>query len=158
MDLTPEQQGLKTKITTNAVITGVIVGLVVALLAFWLSGNLGDVWRWILVVVLGLGAAFLTYRLRYNSGVARSVCPKCGTAFGIREIERHEDVLGLEQKRKIEPIKGDKTGRGLNKVTTWTEEKVEIIAVDECFNCHHRTERKWQISRDKDKHEEEVPA
>jgi DNA-directed RNA polymerase subunit M/transcription elongation factor TFIIS len=159
MDLSPEQQGLKTSITTGAVITGVIVGLVVALLAFWLAGSLADIWRWLLTLVLGGGAGFLTYRLRYNSGVAKAVCPKCGTAFGIREVEKHEEVIGIEQKRKIEPIKpADKMGRGASKVTTWTEEKLEVTAIDECFKCHNRTERKWQTTRDKDKTETEVPA
>jgi hypothetical protein len=158
MDLTPEQQGLKTKITTGAIITGVIVGLIVALLTFWLAANLGDFWRWVLTVLLGGGIGFLTYRWRYNSGVAKAVCPKCGTAFGIREVERHEEVTGIEQKRKIEPAKADKMGRGSNKVTTWTEEKLEVTAVDECFKCHNRTERKWQTARDKDKTETEVPA
>jgi hypothetical protein len=159
MDLTPEQQGLKAKITTGAIVTGIIVALVVALLVFWLAANTGEIWRWVLAVVAGAGLGLLTYRLRYNAGVAKAVCPKCGTAFGIREVERREAVIGIEEKRKITPARAaSKTDRGTNKVATWTEERVEVTVVDECFKCHNRTERKWQTSRDKDKKEEEVPA
>ncbi len=157
--LTVEQQALKTKIRTSAVIWSIIAALVVALIVFLVAGNAADWLRWGLTIVLGAGAGFLVYRNRYNSGVAKAVCKKCGTAFGIREVERREEVLGTEQRRKIEPIRAsEKTGRPLNKVTTWTEQKVEIIAVEECFNCHDRTERKWTVTRDADKLETEVPA
>lgn len=159
MQLTPEQQGLKTRITVRAIVTGIAIGLLAGLLVYWLAGNAGDFWRWVLTVLLGAGAAFLSYRVTYNSGVAKSVCGTCGTAFGIREVERREDVVGVEQKRKVAAIKSsDKTARAMNKVTTWAEEKVEITAVDECVKCHARTERKWQVTRDVDKREEDVPA
>jgi hypothetical protein len=157
--LTPEQQQLRTKIFTGAIILGVIVSLVVALLVFWLSGNAGEIMRWLLTLVLGAAAGFFAYRWSYNSGVAKAVCQKCGTAFGIREVERHEQVIGTEQRQKIERARAaSKLDRGTNKVTTWTEEKVEVVAVDECFNCHDRTERKWTRTREADKRETEVPA
>lgn len=157
--LTAEQQALKSKITTGAIVLGAIVGLIVALLVFWLAGNTGDIARWVLTLFLGAGAGFFIYRWNYNSGVAKAVCKKCGTAFGIREAERHEQVVGVEQKRKIEPLKpASKMDRGTNKITTWSEEKVEVTAIDECFNCHDRTERKWTTTRERDKTEEEVPA
>lgn len=157
--LTSEQQGLKTKITTGAIIWGVVAGLIVALLSFWLLANAGDVVRWGVSIVLGAVVGFLAYRMSYNSGVAKAVCKKCGTAFGIREVDRREQVIGTEQRRKIEPGKpASKMDRGTNKVTTWTEEKVEVTAIDECFNCHDRTERKWTITREANKEETEVPA
>lgn len=159
IELTPDQQGLKTKITTTAVLWAIVVALVAALVVFWLGGNAPDWVRWMLTIIVGALAGYFTFRLSYNSGVAKSVCKKCGTAFGIHEVERHETVLGIEQKRKVETGRpASKTDRGTSKVTTWTEEKVEITAVDECFKCRDRTERKWTINRDKDKTETEVPA
>ncbi len=159
IELTPDQQGLKTKITTTAVLWSVVVALVAALLVFWIGGNAPDWVRWLLTIIVGALAGYFTFKLSYNSGVAKSVCKKCGTAFGIREVERHENVIGVEQKRKVESGRAaSKTDRGTSKVTTWTEEKVEITAVDECFKCHDRTERKWTINRDQDNTETEVPA
>lgn len=159
IDLTPEQQGLKTKIAMSAFLWGIIAGLVVALLAFWLLGNAPDWVRWGVTLIAGGAAGYLTYRMSYNAGVAKAICKKCGTAFGIREIERHEAVIGSEQRRKVETGRpASKADRGTSKVTTWTEEKVEVTAVDECFNCHNRTERKWITTHDRDKTETEVPA
>lgn len=159
MDLTAEQQALKTRITTGAITWGVIAGLIVALLVFWMLGNAGDIIRWIGTVALGGAAGYFVHRWSYSSGVAKAVCNKCGTAFGIREVERHEQVTGAEQRRKIEPGKpASKMDRGTNKVTTWTEEKIEVTAIDECFKCHDRTERKWTTTRDKEKEEVEVPV
>ena len=157
--LTPDQRGLKTKITTGAIIWGVVAGLVVALLAFWLLANAGDIVRWGGAIVLGGLVGFFSYRTSYNSGVAKAVCKKCGTAFGIREVERHETVIGSEQRQKIEPSgPASKLDRGTNRITTWTEEKVEVTAIDECFNCHDRTERKWTTTREANKQETEVPV
>lgn len=156
--LTAEQRALKWKITTGAIAWGVIVCVIVALLSFWLLGNAGEVVRWIGAVMLGGGLGYAVFRWRYNSGVARAVCRKCGTAFGIREVERREAVLNSEQRQKVEllrPAAGAEPG--LNKVITWTEEKVEITAIDECFNCHDRTERKWTVTREQDRSETEVP-
>jgi len=157
--LTSEQRSLKSKITTGAILWGVIGGLVVALLAFWALGNAGDIVRWGATIVLGGAAGFLVYRWNYNSGVAKAICKKCGTAFGIREVERHEQVTGSEARRRVEPGRPpSKVDRGTSKVTTWTEEKIEVTAIDECFNCHDRTERKWTATREIDKHETEAPA
>lgn len=157
--LTPEQQGLKTRITTGAIIWAIIAGLVLALIAFWLMGNAGDILRWLVTLIAGAGAGYLVFRWSYNSGVAKAVCQKCGTAFGIREVERHETVIGSEQRRKVEAGRpSTKMDRGTNKVTLWTEEKIEVTAIDECFKCHDRTERKWTTTRELDKKEEEVPA
>ena len=159
IELRPEQQGLKTRIITTAVLWAVIMALVAALVVYWLSAN-GPEWvRWLLAIIVGGLAGYFTFRLSYNSGVAKSVCKKCGTAFGIHEVERNEAVIGVEQKRKVAVGRRAKDGNpGTSKVTTWTEEKVEITAVDECMNCRDRTERKWTIDRDQDKTVTEIPA
>jgi hypothetical protein len=158
-ELSPEQQALKSKIFRGALIWGIIAGLVVALLCLWLTGSAPGWIRWGLTLILGGGVGFLIYRMNYNAGVVQAVCKQCGTAFGIREVDRLEQVVGSEQKRKIEPGRpATKTDRGTSKVTTWTEEKVEVTAIDECFNCHNRTERKWMENRDVGKAESEVPA
>ena len=115
IELTPDEQGLKTKITTTAVLWAIVVALVAALLVFWLGGNAPDWVRWMLTIIVGALGGYFTFRLSYNSGVAKSVCKKCGTAFGIREVERHETVLGIEQKRKVERPPASKTDRGTSK-------------------------------------------
>lgn len=152
--LTPEQQALKNKITTSAIIWGVVAGIVVALLAFWLLANAGDVIRWGVAIVGGAGVGLLTWRLVHSSSVAKAVCKKCGTAFGIREVSRSERLIGSEQRRKQEQVKpSTKIDAAVNRTITWTEEKYEVTAVDECFKCHDRTERKWTVTREKDRSE-----
>lgn len=152
--LSPEQQALKGKITTGAVIWGLVAGVVAALLAFWLLGNSGDIVRWLVTLLAGAGIGYFTYRWRYSSGVARAVCKNCGTAFGIREVARSEQLLEAEQRRKVEQVKpATKIDAAVTRTVTWVEEKYEITAIDECFNCHDRTERKWTVTREKDRAE-----
>jgi hypothetical protein len=113
----------------------------------------------VLIIAAAGALGYFAYRTSYNSGVAKAVCKKCGTAFAIREVERHETILGTEERRQVEQLKPpSKVDRGINRVTTWTEEKLEVTAVDECMKCHDRNERTWTMTRDKNKVEEEVPA
>lgn len=152
--LTAEQQALKNKITTSAIVWGVVAGIVIALLAFWLLANAGEIVRWIVAVLAGAAAGFITHRLLYSSGVAKAVCKKCGTAFGIREVSRSEQLLSSEQRKKVEEVKpATKIDARGTRTTTWIEEKYEVTAVDECFKCHDRTERKWTVTREKDRSE-----
>lgn len=158
-ELTTEQQKQKSRIRTGAMVSGGLLAFVAAAITFFVTGGLGPILRAVVVLVVGGGLGYLAYRTSYNAGVAKAVCKQCGTAFAIREVERTERLLGTEQRRETELLKpATKTDRGINRVTTWTEEKVEITAVDECSSCHDRNVRTWTMSRDKDKTEEEVPV
>lgn len=152
--LSPEQQALKGKITTSAIVWGAVTGIVVALLALWLLGSAGELARWLVTIILGPAAGYFTYRWRFSTGVAKAVCKKCGTAFGIREVSRSEQLVSSEQRKKVEQVKpATKIDAAVNRTITWTEEKYEVTAVDECFKCHDRTERKWTVTREKDRAE-----
>ncbi|MHB1101439.1 MAG: hypothetical protein ACYC0C_01390 [Devosia sp.] len=152
--LSPEQQALKGKITTSAIVWGAVAGIGVALLALWLLGSAGELARWLVTIILGPAAGYFTYRWRYSTGVAKAVCKKCGTAFGIREVSRLEQLLSSEQRKKVEQVKpATKIDAAVNRTVIWIEEKYEVTAVDECFKCHDRTERKWTVTREKDRAE-----
>ena len=152
--LTTEQQALKNKIATSAIVWGVVAGVVVALLAFWLLADSGDLVRWTVSILGGAVVGFIAGRLLYSSGVTRAVCKKCGTAFGIREVSRSERLLSSEQRKKVEEVKpATKIDARGTRTVTWIEEKYEVTAVDECFNCHDRTERKWTVTRERDRSE-----
>lgn len=152
--LSPEQQALKGRIISRAMIWGVVAGIVVALLAYWLLGNAGGFVRWLVTIIVGAAAGYFTYRGLYSSGVAKAVCSKCGTAFGIREVSRSEQLLSAEQRKKVEQVEpATKIDAGTTRTVTWIEEKYEVTAVDECFKCHNRTERKWTVTRERDRSE-----
>jgi hypothetical protein len=158
-ELTAEQQKQKDKVRTGATVSGVLLAIVVAFMTHFATPAMEPVMRWPLIAVLAAGLGYLAYRTSYSNGVAKAKCAKCGTPFSIREVERRETLLGNEQRRQVEQIKpATKLDRGIDRVTTWTEEKVEITAVDECMKCHDRNERTWVMTRDKDKVEEEVPT
>lgn len=152
--LSPEQQALKGKIKTRAIVWGVVVGIAAALLAFWLLSNAGEFVRWLVTIIVGAAAGYFTYRGLYSSGVAKAVCKNCGTAFGIREVSRSEQLLSAEQRKKVEQVKpATKVDAATTRTVTWIEEKYEVTAVDECFKCHNHTERKWTATRERDRSE-----
>lgn len=158
-DLTAEQQKQKSRIRTGALMSAALVAIVAAIVAFFATDAVAPALRVVVMLAAAGGLGWLAFRTAYNAGVAKAVCRKCGTAFAIREVDRTERVLGLEQRREIETLKPATEERpGLNRVTTWTEEKVEVTAIDECMNCHDRNSRTWTMTRDKDKVEQELPA
>jgi hypothetical protein len=144
-DLTQDQEKLRTRINRNAIIWGAVAGLIVFLLLFWLAAGLGEAVRWGAAVIGGGAAGFFGYRGLYSSGAGKAKCAKCGTAFSVREVDRKERLLGYEPKRTVEP-----SGDGKRTIKTWTEERYEVTATDECSHCHDRTERKWTTTREKD--------
>src|SRR5690606_31314822 len=98
-----------------------LVGIVVAAIAFFVTDGLGPVLRVVVMLVAAAVLGWLAFRTAYNASVAKAVCTQCGTAFAIREVERNERVLGLEQRREIETLKpATADAPGLNRVTTWT--------------------------------------
>lgn len=151
VELSPEQKKVKGAIVRGAIILGVIVGVVVAVIAWLIGGNWNTIVRWLVTLVAGGGVGYLAYRLNYASGVTKAVCPKCGTAFGIREVERNEELQSTETKFKVEQVKGDKVSGPQSKSTTWVEEVYKITAIDECSSCGNRTERTWTDTRERDK-------
>jgi hypothetical protein len=151
VELTEAQRKVKNKITWQAVVIGVIVGAIAAVLIYLIGGNWNTAVRWIATLLVGAGLGYVVYRWTYQSGVTKSVCPKCGTAFGIREVERKEELLSTETKFTSEQVKGDKVSGPQTKSTTWTEDKFKVTAIDECSNCNNRTERSWTETRERDK-------
>jgi hypothetical protein len=151
VELTPEQKKVKSRITNGAITLGVIVGVAVAVIAWLIGGNWNTIVRWIVALGAGGGLGYLAYRLNYASGVSKAVCGKCGTAFGIREIEQHEDLISTETKSKVEQVKGDKIGGPTTRTTTWVEDVYKVTAIDECSACGNRTERTWNVTRERDK-------
>lgn len=154
-DLSAEQSELKQKITRNAAIWGGVAGLVVFLLVLWLAGGLGELLRWALALALGGAAGWSTYRGLFGSAAAQAKCASCGTAFSRREVSRSEAVLGREPKRKVERIEAVGADPAREKTTTWTEEAIEVTAVDACGKCGGRSERTWKTTREADREETE---
>lgn len=157
-ELTVEQQKQKDKVRTGGKVSGGLLAMVVAFMShFAMLGLEPPVLHWGLVVVLSAGLGYFAYRTTVARGIAKATCKKCGTAFSIRESERNEKLLSAEDRKQVEQLKPASEGEpGIDRVTTWVEERVEITAVDECMHCHDRNTRTWTMTHDKNKVEQEV--
>ena len=156
-ELTAEQQKQKDKVRTGALTSGALLAIVSVFLTNFATLSLEPLVRYPLVAVIAAGLGYFAYRTSYSLGIAKAKCAKCGEAFSIQETDRQEKLLGTEDKRLVEQLKPAADGEpGLDRVTTWTEETVEVTVVDECMNCHDRNERSWTMARDKNKVEQEV--
>lgn len=156
-ELTAEQQKQKDKVRTGALTSGALLAIVSVFLVNFATLSLDPLVRYPLVAVIAAALGYLGYRTSYGFGIAKAKCPKCGEAFTIHETDRTEKLLGEEEKRMVETLKPAEDGEaGIDRVTTWTEETVEVTVIDECANCHDRNERSWTMARDKNKVEREV--
>ena len=144
-NLSQDQLDKRAAIQKTATIWGAIVGIIAGLLAFWLLGGQGSAIRYGGAVVIALVAGFLVYRASFNSGAKSSLCEACGAAFSRSRTDRSETVASSEAKEEREEQPDKST-----KVTTWTEDKLDVVETHTCAKCGDTTTREFQSSRRRD--------
>lgn len=144
-NLSSEQQDLKKSIARSAIIWAVILGFVAGAIAFWLTGDMTADNRTQITGMVAGGVGFLLFWLISRSGAKSSKCEKCSASFSISRSNREEILVSSEEKSEHEKLEN-----GGSKLTTWTEEKLDVVETYTCSSCDNITTRNFQITRKKD--------
>ena len=150
--LSQEQLEKRASIKKSATIWGVIVGAIAGLLAMWLLGSQGSAVRFGGAAVIGLVAGFLVFRASFSSGAKSAKCGKCSATFSISRTDRAETLASSEarEEREEQPDKS-------TKVTTWTEERYDVVDTYTCASCGDATTKEYQTTRRRDENSEVIP-
>jgi len=152
-DLSQEQQAMRAAIRKKAMIWGIILGLIVAGLVWWLLGSQGTAIRGGGAVLGGFVVGFATLRKSMSSGASSARCGACNAAFSIARSDRVENVIGSETKEERE-VQDD----GSVEVTSWVEEKVAVKETYTCASCGDNTEKDFETTRRRDEETRTEPA
>jgi len=144
-NLSDEQSTLRASITKNAIIWAIILGLIVAGLAYWLLGSQGAMIRAGGAVVAGGLVAGLVYMKSMASGASEAKCAKCGAAFSVSRSDRQETLV------KSDPREERKTlDNGDIEITTWLQEVYDVDDTFSCSGCADTSHKTYQTSRKRD--------
>ncbi|MCK4712197.1 MAG: hypothetical protein KAT26_04890 [Marinosulfonomonas sp.] len=144
-NLSGEQEELRASIKKGAIIWGVVLGLIVAGLAYWILGDQGAVIRSGASAILGLVVASAMYRKSLSSGAAGAKCPECDAAFSISRTERQEVLVKSKDRETRKEL-----DNGDTEITTWVEEVYDVDDTYSCSSCSDTSHKKYQSSRKRD--------
>lgn len=144
-NLTSEQEALRASIKKSAIIWGVVPGLIVAGLAYWLLGSQGTGIRSGGAALAGLLSAGLITRKNLSSGAAGAKCANCGAAFSVARVERQEVLANTTPKEERKTL-----DNGDTEITTWVEEVYDVDDTYKCSSCGDTTHKTYQSTRRKD--------
>lgn len=144
-NLSSEQQDLKNSIRKSAIIWGVILGGVAGAITFWLTADMAQDNRTQITGMVAGGVGFLLFWLISRSGAKSSKCEKCSASFSISRTNREENLVSSEEKSEHEKLEN-----GGSKLTTWIEEKFDVVETFACSSCDNITTKNSQTTRKKD--------
>ena len=94
--LSDQQETLRASIKKGAIIGGVILGVIVAALAYWLLGGQDSMIRQGGAALVGLLAAGGVYRKSMSSGASGAKCAKCSAAYSVTRTDKAEVLVTSE--------------------------------------------------------------
>lgn len=143
--LSDQQEVLRASIQKRAIIWGLVLGLVIAALAYWILGSQGELIRSAGAVVIGLLAATGIYRKTLSSGAAGAKCAECGAGFSVTRTDHTEDLLKSESRESRKEMENGDT-----EITAWVEEVFNVDDTYTCAKCAHVSQKTYQTTRKRD--------
>ena len=144
-NLSSEQEALRASIRKSAVIWGIVLGLIIAGLAYWLLGSQGIGIRSGGAALAGLLSAGLITRKNLSSGAAGAKCANCGAGFSVSRVDRQEVLAKSTPKEERKELDS-----GDIEITTWVEEIYDVDDTYKCSSCGDTTHKTYQSTRRKD--------
>jgi len=144
-DLSQQQQDKRRALRKGALIWGILLGLIVAAIAWWMLGARPPLLRATAALALGTGVAAVMYFKSMAAGAAASKCAKCGAAYSLVKTDSQETLVSAEPREKRE-----QQDDGVTKITTWIEETCDVVDTYTCSACGNVTQKEYQTTRRRD--------
>ena len=143
--LSQDQEAMRAAIRKKAMIYGAVFGLIGAGLLWWMLGSQGMPIRAGAALLGGVAVGFATVNKSMKSSASSALCPACNAAFSISRSNRKETVTASQNMDKRE-----EQDDGSVKLTTWVEDKIDVVETYTCASCKDATTKEFQITRKRD--------
>jgi len=140
-----EQESVRASIKKGAIIGGVVLGLIIAALAYWILGGQGSMIRQGGAALAGLAAAGGLYAKSMSSGAAGAKCNECNAAFSVSRTDKKEVLLKSEARESRKELENGDT-----EISTWVEEVFDVDDTYSCSKCADVTHKTYQSTRKRD--------
>ncbi len=143
--LSNEQETLRASIKKGAIIGGVVLGLIVAALAYWILGGQDGMIRKGGAAVAGLIAAGGLYAKFMSSGADGAKCNECNAAFSVSRSDKTETLIKSEARESRKELENGDT-----EISTWVEEVFDVDDTYICSKCGDVTHKTYKTTRKRD--------
>lgn len=143
--LSNQQETLRASIKKGAMIWGLILGLIVAAVAYWLLGGQAGMIRQGGAILAGVLVAAGIYRRSMSSGAAGAKCAKCNAAFSVSRTDQAEILVTSDARESRKELENGDT-----EITTWVEEVFNVDDTYTCSKCNDVGHKKYQSTRKRD--------
>lgn len=143
--LSSEQETLRASIKKGAIIWGVVLGLIIAALAYWILGSQGGLIRQGGAAIAGLLVAGGVYSKSMTSGAAGAKCANCNAGFSVSRTDKNEVLVKSEARESRKELENGDT-----EISTWVEEIFDVDDTYSCSKCDDITHKKYQSTRKRD--------
>lgn len=143
--LSDQQEVLRASIKKGAIIGGVILGVIIAALAYWLLGGQDSMIRQGGAALAGLLVAGGVYGKSMSSGAKGAKCAKCNAAFSVSRNDHAEVLVRSEARESRKTLEN-----GDVEISTWVEEAFDCDDTYTCSKCADVTHKKYQSTRKRD--------
>lgn len=142
VDLSAEQIELKASIHKSATIWAGVLGIILALIVYFVLGSQGTTIQLVGAVVVGALAGYGIYRWQFGAQSKSAQCNTCNAAFSITRTDRSETLVGSEDKVERAP-----QDDGSTEVTRFTEETYDVVDTYTCASCNDVTKKEYKTTR-----------
>lgn len=140
-DLTHEQASIKNHLNALSIGAGAAAALIVGALVWLAYKSEYPVFSYVFVIFAG-GAAFGVIKPVVMMWLSSSAqCKQCNEAFAVSLVDTEETFLSATPRRRRQEsgrsISGPNGGKRLITITTWTEERYQVVKSYSCCRCGH---------------------
>jgi hypothetical protein len=145
-DLTPEQLAIKNNLNFLSLGAGALGALLVGAWVWFAYKASYPILSYVFVLMAG-ALAFVVVRFGVMTWLASDAqCRQCGRDFAVSRTDTEETFLSATPRKREQEtgrsISGPNEGKRLITVTTWTEERYEVIKTYSCCCCGHSYQEK----------------
>lgn len=145
-ELAPEQVSIKNHLNVLSMGAGAIAALITGGWVWLAYMSVYPTMGYALVAMAG-GAAFGAVKFVAMAWLSSNAqCKQCGQAFAVSVVDTEEKFLSATPRRREQEtgrsISGPNEGRRLITITTWTEERYQVVKTYSCCCCGHGHQEK----------------
>lgn len=157
-NLTQEQISIKNHLNFLSIGAGAIAALIVGALIWFAYIDVYPTLGYVFVVLAG-AAAFVVVKFGLMAWLASDAqCKQCGEVFAVSLADTEETFLSATPRKREQEsgrsISGPNEGKRLITVTTWTEERYQVVKTHSC--CGHAYQEKSVKTVDANKNSDQI--
>lgn len=158
--LTQEQESIKNHLNALSIGAGAVAGLVVGAFIWFAYIGAYPVLGYVFVALAG-AAAFVAVKFGVMAWLSSSAqCKQCGEVFAVSVADTEETFLSATPRKREQEsgrsISGPNEGKRLITVTTWTEERYQVLKTYSCCCCGHSYQEKSMKTVEANKNSDQI--